>query len=274
MSDDEALTVSHAATTTTLTLSAPIVKIALSVVNETVCALPSAVEFAPGSYQLSAEYSGADGDGTSISAAKTLTVTAADTTTSLALSAPTKAYGTEESERLSVVVSPEYGGTPGGAVTVSAGAKTLCTITLAAATASATGSCLLSATSLAAGRSELTARYAGSSEFAASTSVPAFLTISPITTSTALSLSAGTVEYDEEQAEQVTVTVTSEYVGKPTGRVTVKSGTRPVCKGSCSLSARSLAVGVHALVVVYPGCADFTGSASARMTLTVVRQRT
>lgn len=416
VSDDEALTVSQAATTTTLTLSAPIVsygdeetvqariavsaadsvaatgmvtlssggvalcKIALSVVNETVCALPSAVEFAPGSYRLSAEYSGADGDGTSISAAKTLTVTAADTTTSLALSAPTKAYGTEESERLYVVVSPEYGGTPGGAVTVSAGAKTLCTITLAAATASATGSCLLSATSLAAGRSELTARYAGSSEFAASTSVPAFLTISPITTSTALSLSAGTVEYGEEQAERVTVTVTSEYVGKPTGRVTVKSGTRPVCavtitagrgtcalaasalaagradlsaafagngdfapshsvsralavakadpslavtmsaatvvygkeqserlsvavtpehagtptghalvksgsvticqialaagKGSCSLSARSLAVGVHALVVVYPGCADFTGSASARMTLTVVRQRT
>ena len=314
VSEDEALTVSRAATTTTLTLSAPTVsygneetvqarvavsaadsvaptgtvtlssggvtlcKIALSVVNETVCALPSAVEFGPGSYQLSAEYNGAGGDATSVSAAKTLTVTPAETTTSLALSAPKKVYGTEESERLSVVVSPEYGGTPGGAVTVSAGAKTVCTITLAAATASAAGSCLLSATALAAGRSELAARYAGSADFAVSTSAAAFLTISPITTSTALSLSAGAVEYGQEQSEHVTVAVTAEYVGQPSGRVTVKSGTRSVCvvtittgRGTCALAASALAAGTADLSASYAGGGDFAPSYSASRVLAVAK---
>jgi Big-like domain-containing protein len=413
-SDDEALTVSQSATTTTLTLSTPTVsygdeetvqariavaaadavaptgtvtvfsgavalcEIALSVVNESVCTLPSGVEFAPGSYQLSAEYAGTGGDGSSASAPQTLTVTPAATTTSLALSAPAEAYGTEESEQLSVVVSAQYGGTPDGAVTVSDGSTTpLCTVTLAAAAASAAGSCVLSATALAAGTSELTASYAGSGDFAGSTSVPAFLAISPATTATVLSLSAGAVDYGDEQSERVTVAVTSEYVGQPSGTVAVKSGARSVCvititagkgactlaagalaagtadlwasyagaadfapsssgsrvlavakadpaiavtmsaarvvygkeqherlsvavrpehdgtptgrvtvrsgdvtvcvitlvagKGSCALSARSLGIGAHDLVVVYPGCADFTSSASARMTLTVVR---
>ena len=308
------LAVSQSATTTTLTLSAPTVsygdeetvqariavsaadsvaptgtvtlsaggvalcKIAVSVVNDSVCTLPSDVEFAPGSYRLSAEYSGTGGDGTSTSAAQTLTVTPADTTTSLALSAPTKAYGTEESERLSVVVSPEYGGTPGGAVTVSDGSKTLCTVPLAAAAASATGSCVLSATALAPGTSELTASYAGSGDFAESTSVPAFLAISPSTTTTVLSLSAGTVDYGDEQSEQVTVAVTSEYVGKPSGTVTVKSGTRSVCvvtitagKGTCALAASALEAGTADLSASYAGDGDFAASHSASRTLAVAK---
>jgi hypothetical protein len=314
VSEDEALTVSQSATTTTLTLSAPTVsygdeetvqariavsagdsaapagtvtlfsdavalcKVALSVAGDSVCTLPSSVEFAPGSYQLSAEYDGTGGDGASISAAQTLTVTPAGTTTSLALSAPAQAYGTEESERLSVVVSPEYGGTPDGAVTVSDGSKTLCTITLAAATASATGSCVLSATALAAGASELTAAYAGSDDFAASTSLPAFLTISPTTTTTALSLSAATVDYGDEQSEQVTVAVTSEYVGRPSGAVTVKSGTRPVCvvtvaagKGTCALAASALAAGTADLSAAYAGDGDFAPSHSTSRVLTVAK---
>jgi hypothetical protein len=313
-SEDEALTVSEAATTTTLTLSAPTVsygdeetvqariavtaadsvapagtvtvfsgavalcKIALSVVNDSVCALPSAVEFGPGSYRLSAEYNGTGGDGTSTSAAQTLTVKPAATTTSLALSAPTKAYGTEESERLSVVVSAEYGGTPDGAVTVSEGSKTVCTVTLAAAAASATGSCVLSATALAAGTSKLTAGYAGSHDFAGSTSVPAFLAISPATTTTALSLSAGTVEYGDEQSERVKVAVTSEYVGVTSGTVTVKSGTRTVCvvavsagKGACALAASALGAGTADLSASYAGGGDFARSASASRVLAVAK---
>jgi hypothetical protein len=314
-SDDEALTVSQSATTTTLTLSAPTVsygdeetvqarvavsaadsvaptgtvtlfsgavalcEIALSVVNESVCALPSAVEFAPGSYQLSAEYAGTGGDGSSTSTPQTLTVTPAGTTTSLALSAPTEAYGTEESERLSVVVSAEYGGTPDGAVTVSDGLKTpLCTVTLAAAAAAATGSCVLSASALAAGLSQLTASYAGSVDFAGSTSAPAFLAISPATTASVLSLSAGAVDYGDEQSERVTVAVTSEYVGVTSGTVTVTSGTRPVCavtisagKGSCALGASALAAGTADLSASYAGDGDFAPSHSASRVLAVAK---
>jgi Bacterial Ig-like domain (group 3) len=313
-SEDEALTVSESATTTTLTLSAPTVsygdeetvqariavsaadtvtptgsvsvvsgavvlcKIALSVVSDSTCALPSAVEFAPGSYRLSAEYNGTGGDGSSISAAQTLTVAPAGTTTSLALSAPTKAYGTEESERLSVVVSPKYGGTPVGAVTVSDGSKTLCMVTLAAATASATGSCVLSATALAPGTSELTASYAGSGDFAGSTSVAAFLAISQATTTTVLSLSARTVDYGDEQSERVAVAVTSEYVGVTSGTVTVKSGTRRVCvatitagKGTCALAASMFAAGTAALTASYAGDGDFAASYSGARTLAVAK---
>jgi hypothetical protein len=313
-SEDEALTVSEAATTTTLTLSAATVsygdeetvqariavtaadsvapagtvtvfsgavalcKIALSVVNDSVCALPSAVEFAPGSYRLTAEYSGTGGDATSTSAAQTLTVKPATTTTSLALSAPKEAYGTEESERLSVVVSAAYGGTPDGAVTVSAGSKTVCTVTLAAAAASATGSCVLSSTALAAGTSKLTAGYAGSHDFAGSTSVPAFLAVSPAATTTGLSLSAGTVAYGDEQSERVKVTVTSEYVGVTSGTVTVKSGTRPVCvaaisagKGTCARAASALGAGTADLSATYAGGGDFARSASASRMLAVAK---
>jgi hypothetical protein len=314
VSDDEALTVSQSATTTTLTLSAPTVsygdeetvqariavtaadsvtptgtvtvssggvalcKVALSVVSESVCALASDVEFAPGSYQLSASYSGIGGNGSSISAVQTLKVTPADTTTSLALSSAKQTYGTEESERLSVVVSPAYGGTPGGAVTVSDGSKTLCTITLAAASASATGSCVLSATALAPGTSELTARYGGNGDFAASTSVHALLTVSPITTTTALSLSADALAYGDEQSERVTITVTSEYAGEPTGTVTVKSGTRRVCvvtitagKGACALAASALEAGTAELSASYAGNGGFAPSSSASRTLAVAK---
>jgi Bacterial Ig-like domain (group 3) len=313
VSEEEALTVSASATTTTLTLSAPTVsygdeqavqariavsaadavaptgtvtlssgavalcKVALSVVNGSLCVLPSSVEFAPGSYPLTAEYSGTGGDGTSTSAARTLTVTPAETTTSLALSAPTKAYGTEETERLSVVVSPEYAGTPSGAVTVSTGTKTLCTITLVAASASATGSCVLSAAALAAGTSELTASYKGSVDFAASTAAPAFLAISPSVTTTVLSLSTGTVHYGDEQSERVTVAVNAEYVG-PSGTVTVKSGTRPVCvvtvtagRGNCALPASMFRAGTADLWASFAGNGDFIHSYSASRMLTVAR---
>lgn len=253
-------------------------KIALSVVSETVCALGSDVEFAPGAYQLSASYSGDVGDGASTSAAQTLTVKPASTTTSLALSAPAKAYGAEEAERLSVVVSPQYGGTPGGTVAVSDGAKTVCTVTLAAATASAAGSCLLSAAALTPGTSELTASYAGSADFTGSTSVPAFLAITPGATATALSLSAGTVEYGDEQSERLKVTVSTEYVAKPSGTVTVKSGTRTVCvvtvsagSGDCALAASALAAGPAALRASYAGDGDFAPSASAARTIAVAK---
>lgn len=253
-------------------------KIALSVVSQTVCALPSDVEFAPGSYELTASYSGATGDATSTSAEQTLKVTQAGTTTSLALSAPSKVYGTEESERLSVVVSPEYGGTPGGTVAVSNGSKTVCTVSLAAAAASAAGSCLLSAAALAPGTSELTASYAGSDDFAGSTSVPAFLAITPGATTTSLSLSAGTVEYGSEQSEQLKVRVSTEYVAKPSGTVTVRSGNRTVCvvtvtagTGACGLAPSALAAGTAALRASYAGDGDFAPSASASRTIAVAK---
>jgi hypothetical protein len=160
---------------------------------------------------------------------------------------------------------------------VKSGSATLCQITLAAGK----GGCSLGATELAVGAAKITVSYGGDGNFAGSPSKTVVIAIAKAASATTLRLSAATVTYGKEQSERLSVAVAAQYAGRPAGSVTVRSGDATVCvialvagKGSCALSARSLAVGAHALVVVYPGSADFTGSTSAPTTLTVVRPRT
>ena len=195
------------------------------------------------------------------------------TSTSISLSTPTVSYGHEQAERLSVTVASQHA-TPGGAVTVTSGTATVCTITLS----SGSGSCTLPATRLPAGTAHLTASYRGGAIFAASTSPAAALTVAKATSKTRLSLSVGKVTYGHEQAEHLTVAVTAQYSGTPGGKVTIKTGTVTVCvitlasgRGSCTLTARQLPAGTHTLVAAYRGSSDFTSSASAGRTLTVVK---
>lgn len=119
---------------------------------------------------------------------------------------------------------------------------------------------------------------AGDANFAGAAPETVKLAIAKAASSAALRLSAAKVTYGKEQTERLSVTVAPEYARLPSGRVTIRSGNATVCvialvtgKGTCTLAARSLSVGAHALVVAYPGSADFTSSASARMTVTVVR---
>ena len=102
--------------------------------------------------------------------------------------------------------------------------------------------------------------------------------MSPAPTATSLALSPPGVAYGDEQAERVAVAVVPRYGGTPGGDVTVKAGTATVCtitlavgKGSCTLTARQLRAGTHILAAAYPGSSDFTSSAAARKTLTVVK---
>jgi Bacterial Ig-like domain (group 3) len=74
---------------------------------------------------------------------------------------------------VSVTVSPQYGGTPAGTVTVTSGTATVCTITLA----SGSGSCTLAATQFPPGTAQLTASYNGSTDFAGSASPAKTLTV-------------------------------------------------------------------------------------------------
>jgi hypothetical protein len=195
------------------------------------------------------------------------------TSTSISLSAPTVTYGDEQAEHVSVTATSQSGA-PGGTVTVNSGAARVCTITLV----SGKGSCALSATKLPAGTQHLTASYGGNSDYFPSVSAAKTLTVSKAASKTALSLSAARVTYGHEQAEHLRVTVTPQYSGTPGGKVTVKTGTITVCtislasgKGSCTLTASKLRPGTYTLVAAYPGSGDFTGSASARKTLTVVK---
>jgi hypothetical protein len=140
------------------------------------------------------------------------------------------------------------------------------------------GSCLLTASELGAGTADLSAAYAGGTGYARSFSAYRVLAVAKADPAIAVTLSAGKVVYGKEQGERLSVKLTPKGAGTPTGTVTVTSGRTTVCvitlasgKGRCKLSARSLAVGTHDLVVVYPGCADFTGSAPVKKRLTVVR---
>jgi hypothetical protein len=99
-------------------------------------------------------------------------------------------------------------------------------------------------------------------------------------TGTAMSLSAPAVTYGDEQAEQVTIAVSSAS-GTPDGTVTVNAGTITLCTitlasggGSCALLAAGLPAGTAHLTAAYSGSADFATSVSAPRTLAVSKAAT
>jgi hypothetical protein len=134
---------------------------------------PSSSALAPGTRSLTAKYAGDTDFDSSASATSTLTVTKAGSSTGLTLSSSSVAYGNEQTLKFSVTTTPEFTGTPTGTVTVVAGTKTLCKVTLAAGS----GSCSPSSSALAPGTRSLTAKYAGNTDFDSSTSAAVALTV-------------------------------------------------------------------------------------------------
>jgi len=103
-----------------------------------------------------------------------LTVTKTPTSTTIAVSPPTIAYGQEQGERVTVKVIPPLAGTPTGIVKVLAGTVTVCAIKLSAGT----GSCAIPSRSLPVGVHPLFAYYPGDTSFNGSSSGRQALTIS------------------------------------------------------------------------------------------------
>jgi len=128
---------------------------------------PSASLLRPGSYPLTAAYSGDVTDTPSSDDSKTLVVAKEPTTTVLTGSADVIAFGSEDAEFFSVEVIPAVSGTPTGTVTVKNGRVAVCTIVLAAG-----NGCFLKPTQLKVGTYQITATYNGDSTFAPSTSPP------------------------------------------------------------------------------------------------------
>ena len=258
---------------TVKTSAATLCVITLSSAAKGSCTLPAA-RFPAGIEDLVASYGGSSVFEGSASGQQTVTVARATTRTGLRLSAKRVTYGHERAERLSVSVSPEFAGTPTGTVTVTESKKTLCVITLS----SGTGSCTLSATRFGIGKFALGARYNGSSGFHGSSTASAgtVLHVSKATSSTALRLSASTVAYGHEQSERLSVTVSPEFAGTPTGTVTVRWASSRLCvvtlsagKGSCTLAPKRFGAGTFHLKATYTGDSHFDGSDSAVENLTV-----
>jgi len=99
-------------------------------------------------------------------------------------------------------------------------------------------------------------------------------------TTTAISLSVGSVVYGHEQSQRISVKV-SAGSGIPTGTVAVKSGTATVCMiklsgggGSCDLPALRFAAGKVTLGAAYSGPAWFAASTSPPTSFVVVKAAT
>jgi Bacterial Ig-like domain (group 3) len=136
------------------------------------CTVPAA-KFGPGTVHLAAFYGGGISFQTSQSFAQPLTVKKATTKTAVGLNHPSATFGQEQAERVFVAVSPQFGGTPTGTVTVKAGTRTVCAITLNAGK----GSCVLTAKEFNPGTYQLTASYPGKGGFTGSASAPKTLKV-------------------------------------------------------------------------------------------------
>src|SRR5262245_1088515 len=228
---------------------------------------------AAGSHSLTAAYSGDGSFAASTSAIVTQVVNApAAAATSTSLSSTPNPSTVGQTVTLSSTVT-SGAGVPTGTVTFRDGAATLGTVTLV------NGSASFATSTLAAGSHSLTAVYNGTAGFAASTSPTVTQIVNNLTTAgttTSLTASASTIAPSAFITFTATVHPVPPAVGTPTGSVSFFDGTTllataPVnAAGQASLITRRLqTLGSHSITAVYNGDANFVGSTSPAVIVTV-----
>lgn len=210
-----------------------------------------------GVHSLTAAYGGDANSLASTSAAFTLTVNPASTTTTLTSSANPSMYG--QSVTLTASVTPSQAT---GSVTFQDGATTLGTGTLSGGVAS------LPVTTLSGGSHAFTASYSGDANDSPSTSSPLTQTVNPAPTSTALISSINPCSYG--QSITLTATVSTSGSGSVTFRDgSTTLGSSSLSGGNAALTTTGLSVGTHSLTAVYSGDADNAASTSPVLPQTV-----
>jgi hypothetical protein len=196
---------------------------------------------------------------------------AAATTTSLSASAAQVTFG--QSVTFTATVAPASGsGVPTGSVNFFDG-----TTQIGSGVLNGSGMATFSSSSLAVGTHSVTAVYAGDTNFSGSTSGVASVTIvaaAKTNTTTALSASATQVTSGQSVMFNAVVTPASGS-GTPTGSVTFLDGATSLGMatlngGSGSVSSSTLSIGTHTISVMYSGDANFSGSTSSAVSVTVV----
>ena len=163
---------------------------------------------------------------------------------------------------LTATVAPTSGSTvPTGTVTFFNGATSIGTASLT----NGTGSIQLS--TLPVGTDSITAQYAGATYWAASTSSPALVTISAITTTTTVTATPNQGAYGSTVTLTATVAPTSGSTA-PTGTVTFFNGAAPIgtanlTNGTGSISLSTLPVGTDPITAQYAGATNFAASTSS-----------
>jgi hypothetical protein len=223
----------------------------------------------PGTHSIAAVYEGNPDDATSTSVAISEVIEQIDTTTLLGAAPNPASAGV--TVNLTATVALVGTGPVGlkGKVTFSDGSTLL-----GSATLNGSGQATLGVSTLTAGPHSITAAYAGSKDYAESTSAAVNVVITSTATTTALS-STATTTYAGQTAS-FSATVTSPTDGLPTGTVTFADGGVNIGQGTlngqgvASFSTTTLNVGQHTLKASYGGDGSYNASTSAQLVHTVV----
>ncbi len=210
-----------------------------------------------GAYTITASYSGSADFSTSTSSGTSLVVVAESTTTALTSSLNPSNYG--ELVTFTATVKSALDGVPTGIVSFLSNGTSIGTGTLS------NGVATFATYKLPLGTNSITAVYAGSTDYTASTSVAVSEVedIQPTTTTLTSSLSPSSYS----QAVTFTATVSSASVVKPTGTVTFLAngtsiGTGSLSNGVATLKTSTLAAGTHSITANYAGTTDYGTSTS------------
>jgi Bacterial Ig-like domain (group 3)/FG-GAP-like repeat/FG-GAP repeat len=185
------------------------------------------------------------------------------TTSTVLSSAPPSAYG--QAVTFTAKITPNPAGTVTGHVTFKFSTGTSIKVAVANNVASYTE------TLLPTGTKSVTAYYSGDSNYGGSASNTVSQLVTKASTTTVLSSSLNPSTYG--QSVTFTATVSPEYAGTPTGRITFKFGTKvlgavTLSGGTATYTTSTLPKGSDVITAGYSGSANFTTS-SASATETV-----
>jgi hypothetical protein len=139
------------------------------------------------------------------------------------------------------------------------------------------GSAAITNATLAVGTHSITAVYAGSTSFAASTSSAITQTVNQANTSVNVVSSWNPSQQGVMVQFTATVTAVAPGSGVPSGTVTFKDngttlGTLTLASGSATFSTSSLSAGTHPITAVYSGSGSFAASTSNTVSQSVAAQ--
>jgi len=231
---------------------------------------PAGTVLAAGKQTLSVLFTPADStDYKTVTATVTQLVAMAATTTRLRLTTPVS-YGAEGSAALLLTVGAAGGVVPTGTVSVTAKSAsnvvtTLCRVTLAAGS----GTCTPTSSRLSAGSYSITAAYAASTDFLASTSASRLLVINQAATTLAASsiiipaTGTHTITFSATLKSLVTnAGLAGQHVVFTLGAQTCSSTTANSGLGSCTMSVLSPAPGSYS--ASYAATVDYLSSSATR----------
>ncbi len=219
----------------------------------------------PGLHTIIAVYAGDDNFHGSVSNAVPEVSTPAATTTTLSTDSGTSVFG-QAITLTAVVAGATSDLAPAtGTVTFQEGPDVLGT-----ATVDASGTATFSTSSLAVGSHELTAAYAGDTDYAPSTSGSVTQTVSPAATTTVVTADLNPSSPGFEVTFTAHVTANAPGAGMPTGTVTLLDGTTtlgtsPLANGAATFATATLHAGTQDIAAAYGGDASFTASTSATL---------